>query len=274
MSAPTIRLCAFLTASVFSSACVKEQGQPGKDASKDPDAQAASQAARQSQSGRDPVKELTDAVNQLRSDVEKLSKQMVTRQDLVNAVKNQLEASARERTSQGQEDAAPKKIDGDIVALQVRIDALSTAVEKLEQDVQLVRDELRPRMDRLDNRLSALSRIDSLGNTVPSIRNNMEASSEFRREMTEAVRSVLPPQRGKLKIKNETGSDQYLIVEGIRWRIPATPPDREIDVPVGTIATELERPGLSNEAPKKWEVGPPDYVQSVVIQIPKRSAAQ
>ena len=97
---------------------------------------------------------------------------------------------------------------------------------------------------------------------VPDIRGNMERSPQFREEVSNAVHDVLR-QRGTLRIENQTGVGHTVRVVnlGRSVYIPPGGISDPIDIPVGTLSTEL----VGYEAPRNWNVGPPNYEQRIRI---------
>jgi hypothetical protein len=85
------------------------------------------------------------------------------------------------------------------------------------------------------------------------------AVPQFRDELANAVHDVIR-QRGTLRVENRSGIEHRLLINGSEHRIPALR-IVEIDVPVGTLTTEL----VGYEAPKNWTVGPPNYQQAITI---------
>jgi hypothetical protein len=113
---------------------------------------------------------------------------------------------------------------------------------------------LQDQINTVSHKVDAVTRRDQRDNTIPSVLSNMDRSPEFRDEMAQAVQRVLPPQRGKLRVRNTSTVDANLRVNGQSWRIPAGS-NVQIDVPTGPVTTEL----LGLEPAKSWTIGPPNY---------------
>ncbi|HUT94418.1 MAG TPA: hypothetical protein VMY37_33480 [Thermoguttaceae bacterium] len=98
---------------------------------------------------------------------------------------------------------------------------------------------------------------------VPDIRGNMERSTAFRQEVSAAVHEVLRRQ-GTLRIENQTAVGHTIRVVNTDRSVYIPPGgiSAPIDVPVGTVSTEL----VGYEAPRNWTIGPPDYEQRITIK--------
>ncbi len=107
-----------------------------------------------------------------------------------------------------------------------------------------------------------ISRSD--GETLHTMRllGNMDDSPEFEQEVSEAVHRVLR-RRGTLIIENQTevGHTVRVVNTGRSVYIPRRQVSEPIDVPVGTVTTEL----MGYEGPRNWNVGPPSYEQRIRI---------
>lgn len=78
-------------------------------------------------------------------------------------------------------------------------------------------------------------------------------------EFKEAI-AATAPRYGKLWVRNLTGSDRWIVINGRQERILAGARD-DFDVPVGTVETRV--PG---EPAKSWYIGLPRYEYSIDIK--------
>jgi len=159
-----------------------------------------------------------------------------------------------------------KSMDERLGKVPIHIEA---AVAKLRQDVNAQDDVLRENDKELlalmlGNKkiLAEIAENDPNGKPVVAIRALMNKSDKFHNEFSIAVRESLPskPQYGTLRVENNMTTGQWLRVNGVsQWVGPLSAVD--IFVPIGTATTEL----VGYEAAKTWWVGPPNYVQRIVI---------
>jgi len=156
----------------------------------------------------------------------------------------------------------------DQVAEQAKnLTAITKLVEAQSNDIKKLREDFVSSLAAMQNEsagqrkiLEAISSTDSRGNTVLNLLPIMKQSPQFRQEVTDAVHETLR-QQGTVRVRNEMGTSNTLLVNGQRYSIPPYS-TVEISVPVGTLTTEL--PGY--EAPKNWTIGPPNYTQSIDIR--------
>ena len=90
-------------------------------------------------------------------------------------------------------------------------------------------DALTRRVDELESKLGSI--VGGDGDAVaPSILGNMQKNPTFRQEMGKVI-------QGKIVVTNTTGYDQFVYINGIRWRAPAGM--SYTYVPYGTVQTQL-----------------------------------
>jgi hypothetical protein len=135
-----------------------------------------------------------------------------------------------------------------------------------EQRLTEIVEALQDQINTVSRKVDAITRADRQGNTIPSLLSNMDRNPEFRDEMAIAVQRVMPPQRGRLRVRNTSAIDAHLRVNGATWRIPAGN-TVDIGVPTGAVTTEL----LGMEPAKSWNIGPPNY--EFVLDITPSSPA-
>ena len=140
--------------------------------------------------------------------------------------------------------------------------APTTAVEEVREQINQLWDHVLE-LETVQGQIAQeVAQPDGARLLVPDIRGNMERSTTFRQEVSEAVHDVLRRQ-GALRIENQTavGHTIRVINTGRSVYIPPGGISDAIDVPVGTVSTEL----VGYEAPRNWTIGPPDYEQRIRI---------
>lgn len=195
----------------------------------------------------DEIAKLTAAVNGLSDTVNTISEQMVTKDDMKEFVTRE-------------------ELDREVQALATLIGEQDAEIEKLRADYEEYKSLAHQQIAEQQAILDAISRKDSTGNPIPSIRGNMDKSPDFRREMASAVHRTMRRQ-GTVTIHNRTASDTTMRINHTEYRIPASS-SHEVKVPVGTVTTEL----IGWETPKNWTVGAPNYNQ--VINIRHKTATR
>ena len=90
-------------------------------------------------------------------------------------------------------------------------------------------------------------------------------SQEARREFHEAMRSTVP-EAAQFTVRNRTGRDECILINGERYTVPASQ-SRRIEVRPGTVTA-----GLPGQTLFTFHVGFPDYAHTVHIR--ERPAAQ
>lgn len=129
--------------------------------------------------------------------------------------------------------------------------------EKLKEHDQLLFDQ-RVILGQIAKRAASGNGLHTL-----DIAGNMQRSQDFRREMSGAVHQVLRQRKtGSLLIRNQMSTGQTILVNRTQSHYVMPNSQITVEVPVGTVTAEL--PGY--EAAKNWTVGPPNYLQEIVIQ--------
>jgi len=136
----------------------------------------------------------------------------------------------------------------------------SKQIEQLKKDFDRALEVHRENQAEMKRILDTISGTDNSGNRVLKLFPIMKQSPQFRQEVTDAVHETMR-QQGTVRVRNEMGTSNTLLVNGQRYSIPPYS-TVEINVPVGTLTTEL--PGY--ESPKNWTIGPPNYTQSIDIR--------
>jgi hypothetical protein len=150
--------------------------------------------------------------------------------------------------------------------LQQEIESLTALISEQDAELKKLKDGFEQLKDmgyqlhqEQQQVLDTISRQDSQGNRVLSLRNIMDNSKDFQQEMSSAVHDSMKTS-GTLRINNKTLGGKYVRVNGAQYYLPAGAV-QEITVPVGSVMTEL----VGWESPKTWTVGPPNYLQSIDI---------
>jgi len=100
---------------------------------------------------------------------------------------------------------------------------------------------------------------------VQAIRDDRDS----RKELVDTVVQGFVKSTGELKIHNEMGVGQTLVVNGVLTVFVPANAVQAVNVPAGTATTELAGEGV-----KSWAVGAPNYSQDIVIAPARRSAWQ
>ena len=230
---------------------------------------------------------LTEAVNQLTTQVGILSKKMVTQQDLNAAVEKQVTASVQGlanlivehdaelkdlrtdyevvKDKLDKEVADFEKFRTDYEVVKDKLDKEVADFEKFRTDYEVVTDKLHFQVGEQEKILNAIARKDSSGRPILALDAIMNASSEGRREIGRAVHGVLR-QQGTLVIRNKMTTGQWISINRRQEFVPALS-SRWISVPVGTLTTEL----VGWESARNWTINPPNYHQEIEI-IPRPTA--
>jgi len=179
----------------------------------------------------------------LRAAVERISQNMVTKDDLKNLVT--------------QEELAEVKRDIDATANTFR--AQSQEIRGLKDELDVINDTFKSQLAEQRRVLEAISEPDSQGNPILDLRSAMQ-SRDFRQDMSAAVNNSMQ-RRGTLQVVNRTGQPQSIRVNDAQYEVDAHA-SREFNVPVGTVTTEL----VGYETPKHLTVAPPRYFQRLLIK--------
>jgi hypothetical protein len=180
------------------------------------------------------------------------------RQELNDNMKTQIEAAistlsakidaSSHHVDSGSHELEPVTPSGEDHSLSTL--SLAERVAKLERDLR--------RMQGVQgNHGATLSQIAALGDTGYHIRFDTNSQSA-RAELNRAIKSTIPPQ-GRFIIRNRTGSDQYMAVNGYEYRIPPYK-RRSVSVRPGTVVSRLR-----GQQRYTWHVGVPDFTQVVEI---------
>jgi hypothetical protein len=185
-------------------------------------------------------------MNQLIGAVNKLSQQMTALNERLDqaATSDELKQQIESLT------ALISEQDAELQQLKNGFEQLKDMGYQLHQEQQQV--------------LDTISRQDSQGNRVLSLRNIMDNSKDFQQEMSTAVHDSMKTS-GTMRINNKTLGGKYVRVNGTQYYLPAGAV-QDVTVPVGSVMTEL----VGWESPKTWTVGPPNYLQSIDIN-PRQS---
>ena len=100
--------------------------------------------------------------------------------------------------------------------------------------------------------------------TVQAISDDLDA----RRVLVNTVVHDMARSTGELRIRNDTGTGQSLVVNGVDTVYVPSHSARTITVPSGTATTEL-----AGEGTKSWMIGAPNYSQEVVVAPAMRNSA-
>ncbi len=101
---------------------------------------------------------------------------------------------------------------------------------------------------------------------VPNVR-AIRDDRDARRELVETVVQGMARNLGTLQIRNDMGTAQSLVINGVDSVYVPAHSQRTVTVPSGTATTEL-----AGEAAKSWMIGAPSYFQEVIIAPAVRSA--
>jgi hypothetical protein len=99
---------------------------------------------------------------------------------------------------------------------------------------------------------------------VQAIRDDRDA----RRELVDTVVQGMTRSTGELQIRNDMGTGQSLVINGVDSVYVPAHSQRTVTVPSGTATTEL-----AGEGTKSWMIGAPNYSQEVIIAPAVRSAS-
>jgi len=141
--------------------------------------------------------------------------------------------------------------------------ARTTAVQEVRDEINQLWDHVLE-LETVQGQIAReIAQPDGAKLLVPDIRGNMERSTAFRQEVSAAVHDVMR-RHGTLRIENQTavGHTIRVINTGRSVYIPPGEISAPVDVPVGTVGTEL----VGYEAPRNWTIGPPGYEQHIVIK--------
>ncbi|MGO9110536.1 MAG: hypothetical protein ACLP9L_15040 [Thermoguttaceae bacterium] len=97
---------------------------------------------------------------------------------------------------------------------------------------------------------------------VHAIRDDREA----RRELVDTVVQGMTRSTGELRIRNDMGTGQSLVINGVDSVYLPAHSERTVTVASGTATTEL-----AGEGTKSWMIGAPNYFQDIVIAPAVRS---
>jgi hypothetical protein len=145
------------------------------------------------------------------------------------------------------QDVTKKDVDDlkrDIADLKASLQQINTSLAGLG-GIADATDSLTRRVDALEERMGEMASTAA----APSILGNMQKNPNFRQEMGKVI-------QGKIVVTNTTGYDQYVHINGVRWRAPAGM--SYTYVPYGTVQTQLN-PG---EPVREWTVDDWQFVDN------------
>ncbi len=102
---------------------------------------------------------------------------------------------------------------------------------------------------------------------VPNVR-AIRDDRDARRELVDTVVEGMARSAGELQIRNDMGTGQSLVINGVDSVYVPAHSRRTITVPSGTATTELAGEGV-----KSWMIGAPNYSQEVIIAPAARSSS-
>ena len=103
---------------------------------------------------------------------------------------------------------------------------------------------IRKQLDDLEEKFLQVARLDPETNRyVPILYGNMQASRAFREEVGTAT-------QGRIVVDNSTGSDRFVYINGVRWRV--LPGKSFVNVPIGIVM--VQRPGHAEEKLHEWKL--------------------
>jgi hypothetical protein len=215
----------------------------------------------QTSPGSSEIERLSKGLDQLTAKVDKLSEQLVTKKDLDDS---------------GKKCATKEELEGVRSGLGMAKADLAThmeAVAQLHFEQEQLAENVRRRFPAVEQELAKVKK-DS-GEHIQAVRESNETELASLGKRTAGIETRVlgiegrlaipspqsPPRKlGILRIENIMSRGEYLLVNGAQyWISPSAP--RDVDVPVGEVKTEL--PGY--ESPRYHWVGPPTYLQRIVI---------
>jgi hypothetical protein len=109
---------------------------------------------------------------------------------------------------------------------------------------------LRRDLSDLNAKFLQSARFDPESNRyVPNILGNMHLSRTLRHEMGAGT-------QGRIVLHNDTGSDRYITINGVRWRV--LPGRSYVNVPRGLVI--VQRPGYSEDKVNSWTLDDQGYL--------------
>jgi hypothetical protein len=188
---------------------------------------------------------------------------------------NVLAAIPPERTA-NQENPQPAKSRTDpVLPAPVDLNQLANDVAKLQsqeaelvniaeerskalRDVKLTEKELIAAVSNSTKILGDIAK-DSGRGYVPNVQ-AIQKDHDSRQELVEMVVHDSIRSSGKLVIRNDMSTAQWIRVNGRNWGVAAHGGTLSVDVPSGTAITEY-----AGEGPKSWFIGLPNYTQDIII---------
>jgi hypothetical protein len=258
-----VRVCVAIGASCLLPFILSCQNQPGNlqpaDVTGVPPASHPPAAARASESpGSESYADLTTAVRQLTEQVRRLDEAIngTAKQKDVDELRAKIAKLESDRDTLADTVREMDKVNGKVpTAIAAELGRLRS---NLEANVTAVAEQQNTQRELL----AQIARTDSKGHEVLRLPAIMEKSPEFRGEFAAAVRQSLPaaPPAGTIRVENNMLTGQWLRINGVdQWIAPYSAVD--IPVPTGTATTEL----VGYESPKNWFIGPPNFVQRILI---------
>jgi hypothetical protein len=118
----------------------------------------------------------------------------------------------------------------EVADLKDELKALNDSLTALNLSAKLgALDAIARRVDTVEEKLGSVVGADG-GIAMPSILGNMQKNPQFREEMSKVI-------QGKIVVNNTTGYDQFVHINGVRWRAPAGL--SYTYVPYGSVQTQL-----------------------------------
>jgi hypothetical protein len=100
---------------------------------------------------------------------------------------------------------------------------------------------------------------DSGGKYVPNVQ-AIQQDRDSRQDLVEMVMHDSTRSSGKIVIRNDMSTAQWIRVNGRNWGVAGNGGTVRIEVPSGTAITEY-----AGEGPKSWFIGLPNYTQDIII---------
>jgi len=161
--------------------------------------------------------------------------------------------------------AAPTSSNSD-ADLAARVNALDKQVAALERQIADLKESRKELINIVSNHSTMLRDVVSNRESpnggkyyVPNVQ-AIRADTDSRRELVDTVVHDMTRNSGELRIHNEMGTGQSLLINGVDTYYVSPHSSRTVAVASGTATTELAGEGI-----KSWMIGAPNYFQDIVI---------